>query len=93
MKRLWPIHLGSTTHIYMLGQLYLRKEEYKMARELLGIVAKSSAEEQVRSHAEQLLKQIQHYEDAKSSLLKKQNATATKAGRREPVMDLWSKWD
>jgi len=52
----------------MLGQIYLRKEDYKTARELLGIVAKSNAEEQIRSHAEQLLKEIDRYEEAKSSI-------------------------
>ena len=36
-----------------------------MARELLEVVAKSNEEEQIRGHAEQLLKEIRLYEDAK----------------------------
>jgi len=76
---------GKHDHIYMLGQLYLRKEDYKMAHELLEVVAKSNAEEQVRGHAEQLLKQIRQYEDAKSRFEEAKRAAA-KAGEREPVM-------
>ena len=85
MKRLLINSPGKHDHIYMLGQLYLRKEDYKMARELLEVVAKSNAEEQVRGHAEQLLKQISQYEDAKSRFEEAKRAAA-KAGEREPVM-------
>ncbi len=66
MKRLLSISPGKQEYIYMLGQLYLHKEDYKMARELLEVVAKSNAEEQIRGHAEQLLKQLSLFEDAKS---------------------------
>lgn len=85
MKRLLSNSPGKHDHIYMLGQLYLRKEDYKMARELLQVVAKSNAEEQVRGHAEQLLKQISQYEDAKSRFEEAKRAAA-KAGEREPVV-------
>lgn len=85
MKRLLINSPGKHDHIYMLGQLYLRKEDYKMARELLEVVAKSNAEEQVRGHAEQLLKQISQYEDAKSRFEEAKRAAA-KAGEREPVV-------
>ena len=52
----------------MLGQLYLHKEDYKMARELLEVVAKSSVEEEIRGHAEQLLKQLSTFEEAKAQV-------------------------
>ena len=52
--------------MYMLGQLYVRKGDYTMARELLQVVTKSTSEQQVRAHAEELLKQIRSYEDADS---------------------------
>lgn len=86
MKSLLANSPGKHDHIYMLGQLYLRKEDHKMARELMGIVAKSSAEEQMRSHAEQILKQIQQYEDARTRF-EEAKQYAKKTGQREPVMD------
>jgi tetratricopeptide (TPR) repeat protein len=85
MKRLLANSPGKHDHIYMLGQLYLRKEDYKMARELMGIVAKSNAEEQMRSHAEQILKQIQQYEEAKARFEEAKRG-ANKGGQGEPVM-------
>lgn len=85
MKRLLANSPGKHDHIYMLGQLYMRKEDYRIARELLGLIAKSNAEEQVRSHAEQLLKQIQLYEDSKARF-EEAKREAKKAGEREPVM-------
>ncbi|HEU4931050.1 MAG TPA: hypothetical protein VFT48_03175 [Pyrinomonadaceae bacterium] len=65
MKKLLSNSPGRHDFIYMLGQLYLRKEDYRMARELLEVIAKSNAEEQIRGHAEQLLKEIHRYEEAK----------------------------
>lgn len=85
MKRLLINSPGKQDHIYMLGQLYLRKEDYKMARELLGIVIKSNSEEHVRSHAEQLLKQIDLYEESKTRI-EEARRDAAKAGEREPVV-------
>src|ERR1041384_5695937 len=46
MKRLLSISPGKQDHIYMLGQLYLRKDDYRMARELLEITEKSNTKEQ-----------------------------------------------
>jgi tetratricopeptide (TPR) repeat protein len=85
MKRLLSESPGKQDHIYMLGQLYLHKEDYKMARQLLAVVAKSNAEEQIRGHAEQLLKQIDLYEESKTRI-DEARRDAAKAGEREPVM-------
>ncbi len=43
---------------YMLGQLYVHKDDFKNARELLEQVVKSNADEEVRRHSESLLKQV-----------------------------------
>ena len=77
MKQIVSNSPGKHHYIFTLGQLYLRKGDYKMARELLEVVAKSS-EEEARGPAEQLLKQISLIEDAK-------RAAAT-SGQREPVI-------
>jgi hypothetical protein len=42
----------------MLGQLYGRKGDYKTARQLLEQVTKSTSEEELRQHAEMVLKQL-----------------------------------
>jgi tetratricopeptide (TPR) repeat protein len=82
MKQLLTVSPGKQNHLYMLGQLYLRKEDYKMARELLEIVVKSNAEEQVRTHSEQLLKQLSIYEGEKSRIeeLRRQGAQVVESG-------------
>ena len=85
MKRLLSQSPGKQDHIYMLGQLYLRKEDYRMARELLQVVVKSNAEEQIRSHAEQLLNQITLYEDAKSRI-EQAKRNGSKVVESEPVL-------
>lgn len=51
---------------YMLGQLYLHKNEFTTARDLLEQVAKSNADEQTRLHAESLLTQIRSVEEQKA---------------------------
>src|SRR6185295_9305629 len=49
---------GRNELVFMLGQLYGRKGDYAKARQLLEQVAKSNAEEELRQHAEALLKQF-----------------------------------
>ena len=84
MKRLVSNSPGNPHYIFTLGQLYLRKNDYTMARELLEVVAKSN-EEGVRENAEQLLKQIRMIEDARSRV-----AEAKRSGKKvvesEPVL-------
>jgi tetratricopeptide (TPR) repeat protein len=85
MKRLVSNSPGKHHYIFTLGQLYLRKNDYRMARELLEVVAKSNAEQELRGHAEQLLKQVKFYEEAQA-----RNEEARRKGIRtvesEPVL-------
>jgi len=85
MKRLLMASPGQHNFMYMLGQLYTRKGDYKMGRELLQLVAKSNAEEQIRAHADELLKQISAYEEADARYEEAKRAAA-KAGEAEPVL-------
>ena len=85
LKRLLSSSPGKQDHLYMLGQLYLRKQDYKMAREVLQVVAKSNTEERVRGHAEQMLKQIASYEEDKARIEEARRAAA-KSGEPEPVV-------
>jgi tetratricopeptide (TPR) repeat protein len=63
LKKVLSASPGKTQFIYMLGQLYTRKGDYKAARELLEQVVKSNAEEEVRKHAESLLGIIKTVEE------------------------------
>jgi len=66
LKRVLSTSPGQHNIKYMLGQLYLHKNEFKTARELLEQVAKSNADEQTRIHAESLLSQIRSVEEQKA---------------------------
>ena len=66
LKRILSTAPGQHNLKYMLGQLYLQKNDYKSARELLEQVIKSNADEQVRSHAESLLSQLGSMEENKA---------------------------
>jgi tetratricopeptide (TPR) repeat protein len=68
MKRLLSISPGRHDFMNMLGQLYLRKENYKAAREMLEKVVKSNANDDVRQHSASLLKQLDTYEEATARL-------------------------
>ena len=50
--------------IYMLGQLYVHKDDYKQARPLLNQVVAGPAEIQIREHAQKLLSTIDLIEEA-----------------------------
>ncbi len=63
LKQVLSSSPGRHQLIYMLGQLYTRKGDYKSARELLEQVVKSNAEEQVRKHSESLLEIIRNVEE------------------------------
>ncbi|HKG96851.1 MAG TPA: tetratricopeptide repeat protein [Pyrinomonadaceae bacterium] len=66
LKQVLSASPGRHQFIYMLGQLYMRKGDYKTARELLEQVIKSNAEEPVRKHSESLLAIISNIEEQRT---------------------------
>jgi tetratricopeptide (TPR) repeat protein len=66
---------------YMLGQLYMHKDDYKLARPLLEQVAASDAESAVLSHAQKLLSVMTELEQQEA----KKAATRRARGLRPPV--------
>lgn len=66
LKRVSAQSPGNHGLTYMLGQLYLHKNDLKTARELLEQVTKSNTEEPTRRHAESLLNQITRIEEQKA---------------------------
>lgn len=75
LNRLLQTLPGKTSIMYMLGQLYLHKDDYKAAREMLQQVAKSSEEEQTRQHAETLLNQMTKIEEERARILANRQQT------------------
>ena len=69
LKRVLASSPGKHSLMYMLGQLYLHKDDYKTARELLEQVAKSTTDEQTRKHAESLLTQMVQIQEQKARFL------------------------
>ena len=74
LKRLLTTMPGKHSIMYMLGQLYLQKDDFKSAREMLEQVTKSSAEDQPRRHAERLLSQISQIEEQRQRFLEARQA-------------------
>ena len=66
LKRILSTSPGLHHIRYMLAQLYLHKNENKTAREMLEQVTKSSADEETRSRAENLLTQIRTIEESRA---------------------------
>jgi len=86
MKRLLTITPGRFDFMNMLAQLYLRKEDFKGAREMLERVVKSNANDEVQKHSESLLKQLDTFE-AEMARLKAARGGAAPA-RVETVVTL-----
>jgi len=59
---------GRVDFTYMLGQLYMNKDDYKSARPLLEQVASSDAEERVRNHSKRLIDTITKIEEQRARL-------------------------
>jgi len=63
MKKVLSISPGRQDFALMLGQLYGRKGDYKMARGFFEQVAKSNGEEAMRRQAEEMLKRLTDFEE------------------------------
>jgi tetratricopeptide (TPR) repeat protein len=57
---------GRRGFVYMLGQLYMQKDDYKQARPLLEQVLAADVVDRVRSHAQRLLSTITEIEEQKA---------------------------
>jgi Tfp pilus assembly protein PilF len=57
---------GRIDFIYLLGQLYMNKDDYRSARPLLEQVATSDAEERVRDHSKRLIETITKIEEQRT---------------------------
>jgi len=59
---------GRSDFTYMLGQLYMNKDNYKAARPLLEQVASSASEERIREHSKRLIETIDKIEEQRNKL-------------------------
>ena len=86
LKRVLTESPDSYNLAYMLGQLYVHKDDYKTARVLLEQVVKSNAEEEVRRHSESLLKLAITTEEQRARYeATKQTSVITVNADSEPV--------
>ncbi len=87
MKRSLSVSPGRHDFTNMLGQLYMRKQDYKTARGFFEQVAKSNASEEERQHAEQMLNSITTFETTMAqyeTARKRNNVSSGPAPQREP---------
>jgi hypothetical protein len=80
LKRVLIMLPGKHNLMYMLGQLYVHKDDFKTAREMLEQVVKSNAEEQTRRHAESLLSQMTKIEEQKAKYEAARRASKSQSG-------------
>ncbi len=66
LKRALRISPGRNDFTFMLAQLYVRKEEYKLAHQLLDQLNTPNVDEAIRQHAQALLGQLASLEEQKS---------------------------
>lgn len=93
MKQVLSASPGRTESAFMLVQLYLRKQDYKMVRPMLQDLIKSNAEEDVRQSAQQMLseldsyeKQVAEFEEAqKKAAASRQTSTASNNAQPEII--------
>lgn len=85
LKRVVALTPGRHDLVFMLGQLYLHNGDSKMAWQLLEQVTKSKADEQLRQHAESLLKQIQTLEEyaARNEVVKRETTVTVAASDKK----------
>lgn len=83
LKRVLTETPGKQSMMYMLGQLYVHKGEFKTARELLEQVTKSNAaDEQTKRHSQSLLTQIRTIEEQKAKYEAARSAAEKNAAER-----------
>ena len=76
---------GRMELLFMLGQLYLRTDDYKSARQLLEHVAKKSDNDQMRQQAETMLSQLIAFEEQRERF-KQTQLQASKNQPRSPEL-------
>jgi tetratricopeptide (TPR) repeat protein len=88
LKRILAASPGRHDTAFMLGQLLLRKGDFKEARELLEQVVKSNADERTRKHSEALLTQVRSFEEqvAKYQVVTKPEEAKDPEPAKEPEL-------
>lgn len=83
--RALKISPGRNELIFMLGQLCLRAEDYKTARQLLEHVAKKSDDDQMRQQAETMVAQMSTFEEQQERF-KQSQLQAKNSGLNSPEL-------
>ena len=80
LKRVLSESPGMHNLTFMLGQLYAHKGDFKTAIDLLDGVAKSNAEEGMRTHAERLMTQLRTIEEKRAQFETVRGTTGSAPG-------------
>lgn len=83
LKRAIAISPGRNDLVFMLAQVYLRKEDYKTARDLLQKLSENNSDAELRQHAQAVLAQLVTREE---ELARYRNSTGS-SGNRQPSQD------
>jgi tetratricopeptide (TPR) repeat protein len=85
LKRALNISRANQRIIFMLGQLYMRKERFAEARQLLDPIAQNSPNPEMRQQAEALLAGIKRNEEQIARIKEFQKEAAARQGASGPV--------
>lgn len=92
LKRAVAATPGRNDLLFTMAQLYLRTSDYKMAKQLLEQVSKSSAEEELRQHAQTLLAQVTSIDEQQNrssqSNTRNTNDSAPESASNEPAINV-----
>lgn len=82
LKRAMQISPGRPEFSFMLAQVYMRKRDFKTARQLLEPLSRSSADPQMRQNAQSLLNAITSFEEQMGRRNSQGDASTSNGGER-----------
>jgi tetratricopeptide (TPR) repeat protein len=82
LKRALESSPGRIDFMYMLGQIYMNKDNYRAARPLLEQVVQSQEEERVRRHASKLIETMAAIEEDRAKRRSTRSGMVTTSGTR-----------
>jgi len=86
LKKALSTSPGRSDLLFMLAQVYLRKEDYKSSRQILERLSQNQSDERVRQQAQALLAQVQNIEEQLSRFRAAQKQNETKRLSDRPVI-------
>jgi tetratricopeptide (TPR) repeat protein len=86
LKRAISLSPGEQRFGYVLAQIYLRKRDFKTAREILEPIARNSAEPEMQAHAQAMLNQVTAIEGQMARFNSRREATSPEGESEGPAL-------